>query len=742
MSLLLYINGQLVDLDPKQIIAQTKQINDLSNLQNRQTNYTNKFKLPKTATNLKILDFLTVPGNNSNVPYQKNECSLYSDTGECFVYKGWAVVTDGGKYFNVVVYDGIIDLYKAIEGKSLADLDLSDLQHQKNVDTIELSWTDTLPYKYILTDYNGGTRLRSGILNIGPPTINADYLVPSISVAWLWHKIFSEHNIAYSGSIFDMQEFKNLWITYPKGLSTGDNPEELFESSDCGYESSGGNVKTIYIGYNSSTTNEIVAAIDNRHLKVAEAGYYRIEVSGNIDTRAFLGYPKPFKLFLGKNAPYVAAHEVQEIALVGDNMTSNEGFEKSKLIYLNDYDSVCLLIGKASNASSTNGFHLNSATDVNVKLTKVNVNEYDFIEDFSGFSMRDFLTEVIQRFGLTLYKDKYSNSYEFLTLQEQLQTAETQDWSSKFISKTSEKYAYGNYSRRNWFKYNYNDKDAGYNDSYIDIDNELLAESKDLFKSKIYSPEKIKTTYLGRQHHVYKLWEKETEDVTDEDTDIVTTTTSYKPLDKRFYLLRAENENRSIKLKSPQLGQSTYVSNIWVENYWKLPFHDTIQSYYTPLRLLLQNAMITTAELYLTDIDIANFDFKKLYYIEQLAGYFIINKITNYIQGKTVKCELIKINFGLQETALPPAIKINKVLVDSHNVLIYFDLNIDVNSVTLQISDDNQQTWDNSPMGASSNPRYYNSTPTGNFHIRLEAGGEFSEIVQITIPSNNVTIIL
>ena len=122
MPLLLYINGHLTDLDAGQVIAQTKQVNDLNSLDNRQTNYTNKFKLPKTANNIRIMNFLTLAGNGSNIPYQKNECSLYSDTGECFVYNGWAVVTDDGDSYNAVVYDGIIDLYKEIENTSITFL--------------------------------------------------------------------------------------------------------------------------------------------------------------------------------------------------------------------------------------------------------------------------------------------------------------------------------------------------------------------------------------------------------------------------------------------------------------------------------------------------------------------------------------------------------------------------------------------------------------------------------------------
>ncbi len=103
LSLLLYINGQRIDLEPGQTIAQTKQVNDLNSLDNRQASFTNKFKVSKTSNNIKVMDFLTVTGNNSVVPYRENECSLFAENGECFIYKGRAVITEGGDDYDVVV---------------------------------------------------------------------------------------------------------------------------------------------------------------------------------------------------------------------------------------------------------------------------------------------------------------------------------------------------------------------------------------------------------------------------------------------------------------------------------------------------------------------------------------------------------------------------------------------------------------------------------------------------------------
>ena len=115
----LLINGQEIELSEKTVVSQTLQVNDIVNLSNRQANYTNSFNLPRTAKNIRAFENLGIIGNNSNTPYQRNECYLYADSGECLVYKGWAVIKNTTKTFNVNIYDGNIDLYKAIENTTI-----------------------------------------------------------------------------------------------------------------------------------------------------------------------------------------------------------------------------------------------------------------------------------------------------------------------------------------------------------------------------------------------------------------------------------------------------------------------------------------------------------------------------------------------------------------------------------------------------------------------------------------------
>jgi len=738
MSALIYINGKLLDLEPGSVIAQTKQINDLNSVDDRQCNFTNKFKVPKTANNVKSLDFLTLTGNRSLVPYQKNECSLYSSNGECFVYKGWAVVTDGGEYYDVVVYDGIIDLYKAIENKVLSDLGsqpgqpLYELNHLKTVTNVIASWVEDKPYRYILADYNGDNGdTANGVINI-------DYQVPSVNVKWLWGKIFEVYGFAYAGTIFETEDFSNLWMTFPKGQAiAGENDHLIFDADDYSFESPSN--AYYYAKFNSAIVDELQGDVGGVHMTIAETATYRIDIKGTLfghvneiqkDARIRICKnsigENPGEAFLSAvfdtNGNYVLGE-------AADNIPHGDEFQlESASFQLEAGESLCIVITRSENGEG--GFILYESDDnvLDVQLYRVDPNVIDFTEAFTDFAIKDFINEITHRFGLTMYSNNVTKVYEFLTLEEQLITAPAVNWSDKLAKKVKEDYIYGNYAQRNWFRYNYNDKEADHNDWYIDVENVNLQGSKDVIKSRIYSPERLKSTFLQNDpSNIYKLWEKEP---VEDSNDI-----NYKILDKRYYFIKSSLRTMPLHLESKMLTTEGNVMYYYKENYVGLKWHEVIEKYYRTLSQVLSLSQIVTADLYLKDTDITNFDFRKLYYFEQFASYFYMNKINNYISGKPVRCEMVKVHRG---QVLPPptvAIRITKVEIDDYNVSTFFDLAIDIPTLVFEYSTD-QVFWSQLQFDYDQNPFNYSPSSPITWYIRLKAGTEYSNIVSFTLPSN------
>jgi len=671
----IYINKQIVDLSAATVVAQTKQTNDLASLSVRNANYTNTFSLPKTGRNKTLLGMMGETGNTSNAPYVQNEISVYSDTGECFIYNGWATIKDSGNSYDVYIVDGITDFYKAIENTTLADLGdeiLAPILHSKDVATVVNSWNGSTQYRYILADYNGNT----GLTNFGPDNpvrmVNIDYLVPSVNVHWLWLQIMAKYNINFQGSVFDTFNFKNLWMTFPKGISLDDNRVTLFDSDDY-VPANGTSVAGIYLyyaKYNSTDVN-LITTINNTHLKAAESATYVMKVKGTINANVPFqpSLPRDSRIRVVRNSAGQAPNAAWANQLLQDgqpifgenlnSLTNGTEFEQESVPFqLNQYDTVALVITGTATSDGNQAYVIDPAEfALHVTLERVDATVVDFTEAFTDFATKDFINEIVQRFGLTIYKDKYSNLYRFLTLREVLQNSQSYDWSDKFVQKQSENYSFGGYAQRNFYRYNYNDKESTHLDSYLPIANVNLPDSKDVIKSKIYGPERVKNDYLDEKTNIYKLWDKQ---VNDSGTgDGVAT---YKPLDKRYYFMRANQQEKNITVYSDIFNISMTANSFYRESFYKLSFDDILADYYAPLANIINRIVVVKASLWLNDIDIANLDFTKLVYIKQLSNYFIINKVEQYITGQITTVELVRVLYSDQQA---PTLSI---LITSHTV--------------------------------------------------------------------------
>ena len=214
-----------------------------------------------------------------------------------------------------------------------------------------------------------------------------------------------------------------------------------------------------------------------------------------------------------------------------------------------------------------------------------------------------------------------------------------------------------------------------------------MPDNKVVINSRIYAPEKNKTFELPKETNVYKLWDKE---ITD------TSNVTYKSLDKRFYFMRADNYifPSSVTIGSETLIDETTIGQAPFESFFKLPLMDIVQDYYTPIFQILNKAVLVDAEIYLTEKDIVDIDFSKLYWIEELNSYFILNKISNF-QGKgSTKCELIKVDYVNTETRV-----LSPVFISFFEGCITYTSNTDFASVNLQHSIDNGLTWTDNLIG-------------------------------------------
>ncbi len=630
MSYIILLNGKQVDT-PKVSFAQTRQVNDIANLTTRNSNLTTSVKLPKTDKNVLIIENVSSVGNNSNIPYTKIRCDVIDAiTGQHIIYNGWAVLLETTETdYQFTFYDGVIDFYRRFENITMTELGLSDLNHIKNLANVKGSWNDTdLPYRYILADYNGN--------NDASGNVNIDFQVPCASVPYLWQRIFDYIGYSFVGTIFEHEKFQNLWLSYPKPVSL-ESPEliEVTDQTSILYTE----VVTYPIGtggvfYGSQTSVNFFpdsTGLDSAYYTLSGGavvgGVYRLTFTDALfeftSTAGVVTETATFLIWVFNTLGEVTAtYEINALELSFIDINLEVGWRFT-------------ILGSQASSSPVGTSTLTGSAITN--LSYINGYNLGFDEAFVDFKVSDFVKEICIRFGLTIFKDKYTDSVTFLTLSELLQNATFTNWSDKFNKKLSEKYTFGNYAKRNTMAYKYNDEEGKYNNGFIGINNENLAEEVTLLQSKIYSPEKEKNISFLSGSNIYKIWDKEIKD--DESVD-------YKGLDGRFYFLRAELVNSSVTLGSNILGSTTSNDFYYRESYYRLPFQNIIDDFYNTISVLFNKAKLLSVDFWLKPVDIYNFDFSKLIYVDKLASYYLVNKINNFVEGKSTKVELIEVDYG------------------------------------------------------------------------------------------------
>lgn len=585
----LYILGKEIEMKSEDI-AQTKQANDIASVETRQTNFTTSFNIPKTAKNIRTLKDLGIIGNDSNVPYQKNEAYLYADNGECLIYKGWAVFSDD---FKCNIYDGNLELFKAIENKTLSNLNLTALKHSKTLTEVLSTFNNSKPYKYILADYNGKMTYSTNIINI-------DYLIPSVRASWLIEAIELYSGFKLNGSFKTNPDFVNLYITYPKGTPEQTATTKIYDANNGGMVANDGIAIEAGVGFRA-LRNTIV----NVMIKYDFVGSAYLTVN-NIQ--------------YGEYSP--ANNSIQTVRL-------NEG----DLLASTYYSNMTSDIPQAEWGIST--------------IDQFNTYTIDFLEELKGMTIRDFLNEIVWMFGLTLFKNKYDNVYNLKTVSERTNQSNAIDWSHKFNGEIGEKYIFGAYAQNNYMRYKYNDQNASYNDGYFIIDNKNIDDKKTVIQSKIYSPELSLSNTLGFTSKVYKLWDKTPKD------DGATT---YKALANRFYFIRSIDKSfTGLSIGSESLTTTGSVALAPVESYKGLDYQSIIIKNYSEMQKLLNKSIVKNALLLLKDTDIADLDLSVPYYFKQLGGSFILNKVPNYLPNKKTSVELVRINYSNEDIKFIPS---------------------------------------------------------------------------------------
>ena len=635
--------GQFLDIKENEKVTYTIQVQDLADVSSVASSVTTSFKLPKTKNNYEALKSLSLPGDTSNLPYLKNVCKLYN-FGTTLIDNGWLKINNSDEEsFNVNIENGIIDFFKAIEGKTIGnDLDLTDTNHNKDLITVINSF-ERNDYTYIIADYNGlNTYLKGGV-----NYINVDYLVPSLNSKYIWDKIFNYIGYTYSGSIFNSELFTNLWVTYPKAPPTEADDDQLPDPVLRLSTNKTGNIKFVgdltysIIEFNleNVTTND--NDFLNNKLIIKHTGTYNLKsiIYGYADYRITNNWGGEIG---SEKSPLLPALRINGvIKLCSNDYTLN--LKQGDIV-----EFLCAWHGLSGDKYRKGRLKGIVFLGYDFKLYQISQQVVDFGSEFLDVSLSEFIKEIMMRFALTPFIDVESKHIKFLTLSERINTNNVKDWTDKFVKRTDEKYIYKDYAQRNWLKHKYNDENATFNNGFLSVSNQTLQPQKDLYSSKFYSFNNEITSFYDSDftNNSFPIWNREIKETINNDTTPPTKTyeVNYKGLSNRFYFIRRNILPKTINIGSQLLRIEETANNVAIVDTKNLSYSDV--NNYKDFVKVLNDTRIHEIELFLNINDLLDLDLESLYYFSQENQYYILNRITIDLTNNINKGEFIRVKYN------------------------------------------------------------------------------------------------
>lgn len=617
------IDDIIVDLLPGEVVAITKQVDDLGELKDRQSDFTNKIKLPPTANNRKLYDHADIIGSQSVKPYRRLTASII-DHGVPTMANGYAIL-DGD--YQATLYAATVDFFARLEGLTLRDLDLSDMDHAWTLAKVTASFahTYTTGYIYPIIDYNGMPNTRD---------IDVREILPAVFARTIWDRIHSEAGYTWTGDLLTSGRFLQLILPFIPGPGAhGDNnisprvnvgvslssplsismgasvvvwQNVVSSATPANYNNSNGvftfiDKVTVRFDFDISLQNTTGGGID---VIISSSTTGAIE---QVTVPASTTLPHTFS-WTGTFEEAEAIHFEIEATNFGVDLLSGSGVEA---VFISGSPGG-IAFGAANNYISMAGI-------------------------VPEMKQKDFVKAIWQMFSLVPTPDPVTNNIHYNwrgDLTENIKDA--RDWSAKIDMKSvSVEYRHGDYGQINWLKYKEDDDDIGElgNGSFT-VDDQTLEQERDIIELPFAATRMVTRLAGDLVPYIDAIdaggdFENEVEPrilVLDKQTLIG------NGID---YTDGTTTTNQDTNLPYAYFIHPDKTESIGFEN-------NLIDTYYPQLASMLDKVKKVTALFNLSRKDIQKVDHFIPIWLAQYGHYFYLNKIDDFVSGRLTKCTLIR----------------------------------------------------------------------------------------------------
>ncbi|TVR40864.1 MAG: hypothetical protein EA392_02935 [Cryomorphaceae bacterium] len=223
----LYIQGRKVEIPEGEVVALTKQVNEVANIDSRKTNLSNDIRVPYYKLNEKHINFAGVATSKSRYPYFFLPAYLVSEGIEV-VRNGRAVIKQTqDDQATITLYWGNSDFFERLNFL-ITELDFTDLNHTFTNTAISTLYDDKEGKVFYSFNELGNGNIDFGLVF---KTLFSASTYPSISVVSIIDKILNRIGYTLSGEILNSPDWSSLAIQLQGTTIQPLNLSDLFVES-------------------------------------------------------------------------------------------------------------------------------------------------------------------------------------------------------------------------------------------------------------------------------------------------------------------------------------------------------------------------------------------------------------------------------------------------------------------------------------------------------------------------------
>lgn len=577
---MIYIGDDIVDLYPDTKISLNVKRIEIGDLTARYVTYTNNIRVPRTENNDILFGNPSEEATASALPYTIRN-GKYID--------GVTIIQDAIIYisksrpteYDISIYENVFDFFSEVKGLTVRDVEpIADSAWDGTVQAATDDTTDGLINARIWWGKSG-----------------VDHILPSFFYHTFVTKVLEYTGLTPSGNILTDSRFTDLVIPYFQDKF--EYPEEFYSQFN----------RLNVLGSDVPATDQVNVEAVVVGFNFTEASHGTIQGFFSIGGITW-GNATELTGRIKKNGSTVAS-----VSIALDPAPGGTAFvEYTDFFDVGDVVNIVVY----SDAMSSPGADYTRVNNCYIKYVAdglINPDEVYWNELFTDLSCEALLTDFFNRFGV-IYK-QVDNTLYLKTFEEILGDDDAIDWTDKLSERAEINFSL-NYAQNNYFVYQDLIEDANAGRGALTINSNKLPIEKNIFVS----------TFGNSLSGFY-----------DNDPTYRAFIPVYISTSADIYDFDQSPGLRLLTLKQYSGYKAAYFLDSTEDK--DTGFNYFIGEFYTNLQEALQKNKLVTKFYYLTLDDIVNYDPFKLVYDND--GYYIINRIVNFVEGKLTKVELFKV---------------------------------------------------------------------------------------------------